>query len=314
MGVLAAPTRHSRWAQDPEALIVFSLEVARNEPRLFDELLDWLALNEPLLSVRRLQAMCVDEADRALTHAALAWLARQRPRARLRGHSGRAAALETSQPLFHLGGPIIEADEDFADAGFLRSRVVASGKSRPPDPMAAINLAFRLRQILGVGMRAEIVRVLLTIDAPWVTAQTLARATGYARRNVHEMLAGLTSAGVVSAVTVGTGQRYAADRNAWAALLGVAPDDMPVHGHWPQLLASLRQILRWTAQPQLDDLSDYLLASQARDLLEHLRPELAVAGIPVGSTASAQGAWRDLDELLTQLSALLEMPPTVALF
>jgi hypothetical protein len=25
---------------------------------------------------------------------------------------------------------------------------------------------------------AEVVRVLLTIDAPWVTAQTLARATG----------------------------------------------------------------------------------------------------------------------------------------
>jgi hypothetical protein len=41
MGVLTAPTRVSRWAQDPEALIVFTLEIARREPRLFDETLDW---------------------------------------------------------------------------------------------------------------------------------------------------------------------------------------------------------------------------------------------------------------------------------
>jgi hypothetical protein len=74
MGLLATPHRRSPWAQDPEALIVFTLEIARAEPRLFDELLDWMLLNEPLLSVRRLRAMCIDETDRTLTTATLAWL------------------------------------------------------------------------------------------------------------------------------------------------------------------------------------------------------------------------------------------------
>ena len=71
MGLLATPHRRSPWAQDPEALIVFTLEVARAEPRLFDELMDWMLVNESLLSVRRLRAMCVNETDRALVAAAL---------------------------------------------------------------------------------------------------------------------------------------------------------------------------------------------------------------------------------------------------
>ena len=74
MGISAIPRRESRWAQDPEALIVFTLQVARADPRLFDELLDWMLLNESLLSVRRLRAVCVDGADRALVAGSIGWL------------------------------------------------------------------------------------------------------------------------------------------------------------------------------------------------------------------------------------------------
>src|ERR1700730_771500 len=148
MGLLATPHRHSPWAQDPEALILFTLEIARAEPRLFDELMDWALVHESLLSVRRLRALCVDETDRALTAAALGWLARQRPRARL---SSRGPALPTAlQPLFRSEGPVSETDEDFAAAGLLRPPLNPSHKSGPPDPTAPINPAFRLRQLLCV--------------------------------------------------------------------------------------------------------------------------------------------------------------------
>lgn len=53
MGVLT--TREHRWAQDPEALLLLTLEVARDDPRLFDEVLDWLVRNEPLISLRRIR-------------------------------------------------------------------------------------------------------------------------------------------------------------------------------------------------------------------------------------------------------------------
>ena len=300
MGVLATPNRRSPWAQDPEALIVFSLEVARADARLFDELMDWLLVNESLLSVRRLRAMCIDETDRALVAAALGWLARRRPRARL-GNRELTPDTTALQPLFRSGGPVSKADEDFAAAGWTRPPLRPSHKSSPPDPIAPINLAFRLRQILGVGIRAEAVRVVLTTDAPRVNAQTLARSTGYAKRNVHEALAGLSKAGVVSAFTVAGEQRYKADRPAWAALLGCSPNELPIHRDWPQLLGALRRILRWSSQPELATMSDYLRASSARDLLEGIRFDLAFAGIATDLSSSPENTLRELEKIIERL-------------
>lgn len=300
MGLLATPHRRSPWAQDPEALIVFTLEVARAEPRLFDELLDWMLVNESLLSVRRLRAMCIDEVDRSLVAGALAWLARQRPRARL-GNAGERAAPSTLQPLFGSGIHVSEPDEEFASVGWLRPALSPSHKSQPPDPKAPINLAFRLRQILGVGVRAEVVRILLTTEVPSMNAQSLARSTGYAKRNVHDALTGLSGAGVVSAFAVGSEQRYTADRPGWAVLLGSEPDELPVHRDWPQLLAVLRRALRWSEQSDLATTSDYLRASRARDLLETISSDLAFAGIPPHSSPSPDGTWHSLEEVCERL-------------
>jgi hypothetical protein len=304
MGLLATPHRRSPWAQDPEALIVFTLEVARSEPRLFDELLDWMLLNEPLLSVRRLRAMCIDDDDRSLTAATLAWLANQRPRARLGAGTERAAPV-TLQPLFRSEIRVGESDQAFASAGWLRSHLSPSHKSRSPDLTARINLAFRLRQILGVGVRAEAIRVLLTSRAPWMNAQALARSTGYAKRNVHDALSGLSAAGVVTAFTVGGEQRYTADLRAWAALLGSEPDELPAHRDWPQILAVLRRVLRWLEQPKLAAASDYLRSSMTRDLLELVRGDLAFAGIPTHSGSSPDSACGSLEEFLEKTLVII---------
>lgn len=308
MGMLATPHRRSPWAQDPEALIVFTLEVARADARLFDELMDWMHVNEPLLSVRRLRAMCIDETDRALVEAALGWLAHQRPRARLRNR-GPAAAVTPLQPLFRLGGPTRETDKDFAAVGWARPPLIPSSKSSPPDPIAPINLAFRMRQILGVGIRAEVVRVLLTIDAPWINAQTLARSTGYAKRNVYDALVGFSKAGVVSAFAVAGEQRYTVDRRAWAALLGCPPDELPSGRDWPQLLGALSRILRWFHQPELATMSDYLLASSARDLVEAIRPDLAFAGIPTDLSPSPENTLGELEVVIESVLVTMNAAP-----
>jgi len=296
MGLLAHTDRLSPWAQDPEALILLTLEVARGDPRLFDELLDWILTNEELLSVRRLRALCVDDTDRALTAAAVGWLARQRPRARLRGQTQPAVGPAQMEPLFRQEGPVGRPDVAFAAAGLLRGELSPSGNSQPPDPAAPINLAFRLRQILGVGIRAEVMRILLCINAPWVGTQALARTAGYSKRNVHEALNGLANARVIAQHTVNGEQRYSADRPAWAALLGIAPRGLPSHREWPQLLGALRVILRFLSEPDLRGLSDYMLASRARDVLEAVRPDLAFAGVPVSISPGPEAAWRNLED------------------
>jgi hypothetical protein len=280
MGILATAGRDDRWAADPEALLLLSFEVGREEPRLFDEVLDWLARNERQVSVQRLRNLIRDEADRALVEAVVGWLGQRRRRPRL---EARAAPDEESiepQPFFRNSPlPVRHPDPAFLAQGFLKPESEPSEKSQPPNVLLPINLAFRLRLLLGIGARAEATRILLTIGVPRVNAQVLAASTTYTKRNVQEAVASLTAAGVLFAFEVGNEQRFSIPLDRWAQLLEL--DDLPLHEDWPQLFAAYRKVLRWLADPAHEALSDYMLSSEARTLAEEVRPDLQFAGIPI---------------------------------
>ncbi|ADB53220.1 hypothetical protein [Conexibacter woesei] len=295
MGVLASAPRRSPWAEDPEALIIFTLEVARDDPRLFDELLDWLLSNEPLVSVRRLRTFARAPADAQLLAAALGWVDVHRPRARLRG---RPAAPPVGEParLFHDGFPVREPDPSFLSAGLLRGTVLPSGKAQSPDMRAPINLAFRLRQLLGVGARAEAVRLLLTSAAPRVGVAGLAASSGYARRNVLEAAGSLENAGVIAVSRMRGDHRFTIDKSRWADFLGLGANELPEGRDWPHLFAALVGIRRGLAVMEAEDLSDYMLASRARDLLAEVTDFLMRADVPVVENAGIEAAWSDLEQ------------------
>jgi hypothetical protein len=69
MGILATAEHRDRWAADPEALLLLSFEVGREEPRLFEEVLDWLVRNERLISIQRLRNLARDQDDGTLVEA-----------------------------------------------------------------------------------------------------------------------------------------------------------------------------------------------------------------------------------------------------
>lgn len=294
MGVLAAARRDDRWAQDPEALLLLTLEVARDDPRLFDELLDWLVQNEPLTSARRLRTLCDGAEDERLSGAVLEWVARQRrphaPGRQLESGPGEAEALFRSADL-----PVLRTDPVFSAFGFTRPPAEASGKSREPDVTSPINFAFRLRQLLGVGARAEALRYLLTADIESASVADVAGSSGYSKRNIQEALTALNSAGAVTLTSNGGEQRFAVDRSRWAHLLDLEPHELPVYRDWPTLLGALRRILRWLGQPELEMLSDYLRASQAADLLDLVRPELSRAGVIMPAQLGGERSWTDLE-------------------
>jgi hypothetical protein len=288
MGVLATAERSDRWAADPEALLLLTFEVGREEPRLFEEVLDWLVKNERLISVQRLRNLVRDEADRALVEAVLGWLGERRRRARLEARSGSDGAPPEAQPFFRNSSlPVADPDPAFLAQGFLRPRSEPSGKSQAPDLLRPINFAFRLRQLLGIGARAETARILLTIGAPRINAQILAKSTAYTKRNVQEAVTSLTAAGVLSSFEVGNEQVFSVPWDRWAQFLEL--DELPVQEDWPQLFAVYRRVLRWLADPAQEGLSDYMLSSETRTLAEAAAPDLRFAGIrtgPVGKDSS----------------------------
>jgi len=312
LGVSAPSGRADRWATDPEALLLFTFEVARADARLFDEVLDWLVLNERLVSVQRLRNLCRDDVDRSLLEAALAWTARsRRPAGETLNGRKRQVSPGRTEPLFRERSVIADrTEETFRAHGWLKPPTKRSGKSRPPNTLAPINLAFRLRQILGISARAEVVRFLLTNGGSPVPAQVVTESAGYAKRNVHEALTALHDADTIEAVRVGNEQRYEIDRARWAVLLGRLPEALPVHRDWPQLLAALRRLSRWLDDPVHDSKSEYMLASDARVLAEQIAPDLRYAGVRVARPAgTGTDYWRDFVALVDAALGALDGAP-----
>jgi hypothetical protein len=288
----AAPFRREERVADPEALLLFTLEVARNDPRLFDEVLGWLALNDQLVSVQRLRNVCSSEVDTALVNAALDWsmAARRRGRPTVEVSSAHLTRLFPAIPTLS-----DELDDSFARYGFERAPLTASRKARAPRLRDPIAFAFRLRRLLGVGVRAEVVRALLTIRAPRLSGKVIAYTAAFAQRNVREGLTQLLDAGVIDVAEIADDRYYSIQHIDWAALLGMAgAPDLPFHYDWIPTFRALTRIIRWLQQPGLDDLSSYLRASQARSLVDELALDLQQAGVPLGLfTALGPDFWDD---------------------
>lgn len=276
----AAPRRREERATDPEALLLFTLEIGRTDPRLFDEVLDWLALNEPLMSVHRLRNLCANSNDHALVDAALDWSARVRRRKTTR--TERSDPPIELQALFPaLPSPRRDLDPAFSRHGLSRAHLNRSGKSQPPRLKDPINFAFRLRRLLGVGVRAEVIRTLLTIREHRLSGKVIAASAGFAQRNVREGLTQLHEAGVIDVAKIADDRYYSIRFQDWAALLGLAnTPDLPFYYDWIPAYRALTQITRWLQQPGLDELTPYLRASHARTLVEEIDADLQNAGVP----------------------------------
>lgn len=303
MGMVLASAPHSGWAVDPEALALTSLEVGREDARLLDEALDWLLVNERLVSAQRLRNLAVDPHDRALVDAALAWLAQWRRKSRSPEPTAPRAGKQI-EAFYPASSPAADrVDPAFLEAGFLKPWREPDRRSQPPDLNAPINLALRLRSLLGVGARAEVVRVLLTVDAPWMSVQALTASTAYAKRNVQEAAAALRAAGVAASTTLGNEQRFELPRRRWLDLLELPQP--PRHVDWPQYFRALRVLLRWLRTNQAADLSDYMLASGARAVLAEVAPDLCFAGVPVQLDGPDGAAyWQHFVTAVTQLTTV----------
>jgi len=279
LGVQAPVAQEDHWATDPEALILLTLEVGREEPRLIDELLDWLAVNERLISVQRLRNLSTGEEDRALIEATIGWLSGRSPRARLTPKAATAEGHLRNEPFYRrLANLTAEPDPAFLAQGFQKPPAEPRLHSRSPNLGAPIAFAFRLRALLGFGARAEAMRVILTVNAPWMSVAAVAASTGFTKRNVAEALGALRSAGVLHVSEFGNEQRYQAPRQSWAHFLELT--EFPAHRDWPQLFAAYRRVLRWAVGVERAQLSPYMLASEARVLAEEIAPDLRFAGEP----------------------------------
>lgn len=296
LGLSAHTTRSDRWAMDPEGLVLFTVEVARRDPRLFDELLDWMSLNGRLLSLQRLRNLTKRfPLDRKLVDAVVAWVGESTPSL----HWSKAGQQPNKQreegvPLFSpdVVSFLGEVDPIFSRHGYVRPRASRSHKSNEPDLRAPVSLAFQLRLVLGPGSRSEIMRVLLTAADGPLDAARIADEAGFAKRNVNETLTALVVSGVVKARWSANERVFLAFRDKWSTLLELGPsaDNMPAFVSWIHLLPVLMDVLAWSEREAETKDSEYLISSRARDLMERIAPDLEMVGLAAPPSRSYPGA------------------------
>lgn len=297
LGVSASLSGDDEWAVDPEALVLFTIGVGRSDPRLFDEMLDWIALNQRLLSLQRLRNLTPRfEVDPDLIAAVVAW-AKEKPADVLAIHQDAGIPRQElgrqegpQRPVFkpEVLGFVSRPDPVFAEHGYLRPHAARSGKSRPPDLRRPASFAFRLRQLFGPGSRSEVMRVLLTYRDGPLDAARIADEAAFAKRNASEALTALVAAGAITATWWGNERQFRTPRASWQSLLEI--DETPRFVSWVHLLPAALAIGTWLEERADSSVSEYLLASQAQSLMDKVSRDLQIAGIVIPDRRPSHGA------------------------
>jgi hypothetical protein len=309
IGVSATVAGADGWAVDPEALVLFTIGIGRRDPRLFDEMLDWMAFNRELLSMQRLRNLAGRfPVPAGLVAAVTAWTRQDAPTdLPASQHPGPGHGTE---PVFSTDvlAFVPRPDPVFAAYGFIRPPAARTGKSHEPDPALPVSLSFRLRHLFGPGGRSEAMRVLLTWPGGSLDAARIADEAGFAKRNISDVLTSLAASGAIKATWAGNERRFTTPGEKWAPLLGLAgPADLPSFVSWVHLLPAALQISNWLDAKTGTAESEYLIASQARKLMDSLTRDLDAADVDIQHPQPAHGTAylpvfaKNTDALLTRL-------------
>ena len=247
VGTVAARSKRPAHAiVDPEALVLGSLALKPYEGRLANQVSWWAHTDTQLLSVQRMKNLAA--AYPAEVQKALAGFGRAALEAgdmRWRPMAGR--------------GPVPKA----------RRKDLTATSIRSGDPA----LLLRLRLAFGVGIKADVIGVLLGMGGSKVPITAIARFVGYYERAVRRAVEDLVAGGLVLAAPTSPAS-YRVDPASWRSLFQFG-DDPPLWRSWHLMFAFVATLAEWANEQSRAGVSAYVLSSRARDLMEEYRPKLA---------------------------------------
>ena len=267
---------------DPEALLLLTLTVARHDPRLFDEVLDWLDLNGAFLNVQRLQNLIkqYDFQAKAELSAAAEWLGRKSNYAMKWKKLASAYSLDQEQSLFYMNGGKTfprpnNPEQTFFKHGLLRNPIETRGFSKPFPTEGMPSLLLRLRALLGVNIRCEIFCLLGSVDE--IHPSEVAKLVGHAPRTTQNALAEMARSGVVQMRAHGREKSYALKPGVLDKLMHPDGESTPWVNSAP-LFRALEIIWLGVADTKRQKMDDLLLSSELRRVAKDMKPLLGDAG------------------------------------
>jgi len=267
---------------DPEALLMLTLTVARHDVRLFDEVLDWLDVNGAFLNVQRLQNLLKQYDFQANVQlSAVAEMLGRKPTFSLKWKKlASEYSLEEHSPLFFMkdGRPMAtpaEPDETFRNHGLLRPPYKKRGLAQPFPREGMPALLLRLRALLGVSIRCEILCLLGSVEE--IHPSLIAKLIGQSPRTTQNLLSGMVRSGAVQVRTSAREKIYSLYPDTLNKLL--RPNGPTPWVNSVPLFRALEILWLGLSDPKRQALDSLMLASECRRLARKMTPLLGDAGM-----------------------------------
>lgn len=318
LGVAGYAESSDPWIIDPEALLLFSTVSARKDPRLFDEILDWLQQNAGWINLQRVSSIRKEHAlgDSHVLAAIASHLAHDSEHNKWKalcnqGFSKRRDLEKPKTepvPLFPDNSHFGATDPDFLAWGFLRPPIEHRGLSQAPRCNQAPTFLFKLRSLFGRQSRAEVIAWLLAHPQGAHPAE-IARQTNYFRRSVQVVLNELELSGLIQSIHRGREKHFTLRHSEWSFLLpkkaiGKSESGFPLWMQWPVIFRVLQDFQQVLDSPKLENMSAHMLAIRIRKALDW--DALQAAGLHAIHAPAAHSSGEEfLDVALQQMQTLL---------
>lgn len=288
LGVFVAVEPCRKLIVDPEALVVGTCAFGRQDPRMFDEALDWTITNHGLLRpwrLKRISRAFGNEVQRTLG-AFLDYAAEEGARdifPGVRKEAGEALDdLETEELFLREKGFYAQGrkkpDDIFLRWKLLRDSPRIRHHSGVPDPKNPANLMLRLRDYYGSGARADVMTYLLAEKGG--SSHGIAARIKYQQGRVYDVLEDLVGAGIAYKQGGKGHAYYWVDREKMAASLGLGKK-RPVFIVWGDVFCALYLVVSDVWKHKEEYKNDFLSAERMRDLTARVVPMLRGAGDPL---------------------------------
>lgn len=198
---------------DPEALLLYTLNIGRYDNRLYDEVIDWCRVNGQFFSIPRLKRLLKSSDELIIKQVGMLAeiLSKQTTHKKWNTLQKLGKNSTVTENLFYLKSgeklPIIgNNDELFLEYGLKRNELKLRGYSQRFDPLKPSSLLLKLRSLMGGTARCEIIVALL--NGAEKHPSLLARETGYYQKTIQDTIVEMTWSGVVSSRQKGREKLY----------------------------------------------------------------------------------------------------------
>lgn len=287
---------------DPEALLLLTLECAREDPRIFDEVLDWLTKNGEWINVTRLTSLLRKDrlCDPSVVGAVAALLTEHDSSTKWRSIAKRFIPTTLSAtPLFLRSGRPLDAspsepDSRFSTYGWLRSPLQLRGMSQSPDLNSPAAFMLQCRAFFGVNIRADVWAHLMLNGRG--TASRIARELGYTQPRVHEAMRGMHGAGAFGVRQDGNRKEYHVILGRGWPVFGEEPEKVRCWRDWRSYGRCAVAVWHHAYAMKESGATGYIVDAEISSATDRVRSDFNSAGIPLSKNPNS-------DEVLALLKA-----------